>query len=240
MLIHQTAEKLKKMRLGAMAELLLNQQSQAAAAELSFEERLSLLVDYEWTNRQNKKLERLLKNARLKLEACMEDIDYAHPRQLDKKLMAHLGSLNWLLARQNVLVSGPTGVGKTYLVCALGNQACRQGFSTRYFKLSKLLAAISAGRADGSLPRLLDKLVKTELLIIDDWGLSVLTTGEGRDFLDIIDDRLDKGSTIMASQLPLDDWYTAIGDPTIADAILDRLVHKAYKLNLRGDSMRKS
>ena len=154
--------------------------------------------------------------------------------------MAHLGSLNWLLASQNVLVSGPTGVGKTYLICALGNQACRQGFSTRYFKQSKLLAAISAGRADGSLPRFLDKLVKTELLIIDDWGLSALTADEGRDFLDIIDDRLDKGSTIMASQLPVDDWYKAIADPTIADAILDRLVHKSHKLKLRGDSMRKS
>ncbi len=240
MLIHQTVEKLKKMRLGAMAELLLNQQSQTAAAELDFEERLSLLIDYEWTHRQNKKLGRLLNNARLKLEASMEDINYEHPRQLDKKFMAHLGSLNWLLSRQNVLVSGPTGVGKTYLLCALGNQACRQGFSTRYFKQSKLLAAISAGRADGSLPRFLDKLVKTELLIIDDWGLSVLTADEGRDFLDIIDDRLNKGSTIMASQLPIDDWYKAIADPTIADAILDRLVHKSHKLNLRGDSMRKS
>jgi len=240
MLIQQTVEKLKNMRLGTMAELLLNQQSQAAAAELSFEERLSLLVDYEWTNRQNKKLQRLLKNARLKIDACMEDINYTHPRQLDKKLMAHLGSLKWLLSHQNVLVSGPTGVGKTYLICALGNQACRQGFSTRYFKLSKLLAEIAAGRADGSLPRFLNNLLKTDLLIVDDWGLSVLSADEGRDFLDIIDDRLKRGSTIMASQLPIDEWYSAISDPTIADAVLDRLVHNSHKLILRGDTMRKS
>jgi len=240
MLIQQTVEKLKSMRLGTMAELLLNQQSQAAAAELSFEERLSLLVDYEWTNRQNKKLQRLLKNARLKIDACMEDINYTHPRQLDKKLMAHLGSLKWLLSHQNVLVSGPTGVGKTYLICALGNQACRQGFSTRYFKLSKLLAEIAAGRADGSLPRFLNNLLKTDLLIVDDWGLSVLSADEGRDFLDIIDDRLKRGSTIMASQLPIDEWYSAISDPTIADAVLDRLVHNSHKLILRGDTMRKS
>lgn len=240
MLIHQTVEKLKSMRLGAMAELLLNQQSQPAAAEISFEERLSLLVDYEWTHRQNKKLQRLLKNAQLKIDASLEDINYEHPRQLDKNVMAQLGSLNWLLSRLNVLVSGPTGVGKTYLICALGNQACRQGFSTRYFKMSKLLSIISTGRADGSLPQFLGKLLKTELLIIDDWGLSQLSADDGREFLDIIDDRIDTGSTIIASQLPIHDWHTSIIDPTIADATLDRLVHKAHKLNLRGDTMRKS
>lgn len=240
MLIHQTAEKLKAMRLGAMAELLLNQESQTAAAQLSFEERLGLLVDYEWANRQNKKLQRLLKNARLKIDACLEDIDYQHPRKLDKKLMVHLGSLQWLLAHQNVLLSGPTGVGKTYLVCALGNQACRHGFSTRYFKMSKLMAAVATGKADGSLPQLLDRLAKTNLLIIDDFGLAPLTAEQGHDFLDIIDDRLERGSTVMASQLPVEHWHEQLGDPTVADAILDRLVHRAHRLALSGETMRKA
>jgi DNA replication protein DnaC len=240
MLIHQTAEKLKAMRLGAMAELLLNQESQTAAAQLSFEERLGLLVDYEWTNRQNKKLQRLLKNARLKINACLEDIDYQHPRKLDKKLMVHLGSMKWLLAHQNVLLSGPTGVGKTYLVCALGNQACRHGFSVRYFKMSKLISAVAAGKADGSLPQFLDRLAKINLLIIDDFGLAPLTAEQGHDFLDIIDDRLERGSTIMASQLPVEHWHQLLGDPTVADAVLDRLVHRAHRLALSGETMRKA
>ena len=240
MLIHQTAEKLKAMRLGAMAELLLNQESQIAAAQLSFEERLGLLVDYEWTSRQNKKLQRLLKNARLKINACLEDIDYQHPRKLDQKLMAHLGSMKWLLVHQNVLLSGPTGVGKTYLVCALGNQACRHGFSVRYFKMSKLITAVTAGKADGSLPQFLDRLAKTNLLIIDDFGLAPLTAEQGHDFLDIIDDRLDRGSTVMASQLPVEHWHQLLGDPTVADAVLDRLVHRAHRLALSGETMRKA
>ncbi len=240
MLIHQTAEKLKAMRLGAMAELLLNQESQIAAAQLSFEERLGLLVDYEWTSRQNKKLQRLLKNARLKINACLEDIDYQHPRKLDQKLMAHLGSMKWLLAHQNVLLSGPTGVGKTYLVCALGNQACRHGFSVRYFKMSKLISAVAAGKADGSLPQLLDRLAKTNLLIIDDFGLAPLTAEQGHDFLDIIDDRLERSSTVMASQLPVEHWHQLLGDPTVADAVLDRLVHRAHRLALSGETMRKA
>lgn len=240
MLIHQTAEKLKAMRLGAMAELLLNQESQTAAAQLSFEERLGLLVDYEWTSRQNKKLQRLLKNARLKINACLEDIDYQHPRKLDQKLMAHLGSMKWLLAHQNVLLSGPTGVGKTYLVCALGNQACRHGFSVRYFKMSKLISAVAAGKADGSLPQLLDRLAKTNLLIIDDFGLAPLTAEQGHDFLDIIDDRLERSSTVMASQLPVEHWHQLLGDPTVADAVLDRLVHRAHRLALSGETMRKA
>jgi len=240
MLIHQTAEKLKAMRLGAMAELLLNQESQTAAAQLSFEERLGLLVDYEWTNRQNKKLQRLLKNARLKINACLEDVDYQHPRKLDKKLMVHLGSMKWLLAHQNVLLSGPTGVGKTYLVCALGNQACRHGFSVRYFKMSKLISAVAAGKADGSLPQFLDRLAKINLLIIDDFGLAPLTAEQGHYFLDIIDDRLERGSTIMASQLPVEHWHQLLGDPTVADAVLDRLVHRAHRLALSGETMRKA
>ncbi len=240
MLIHQTAEKLKAMRLGAMAELLLNQESQSAAAQLSFEERLGLLVDYEWTARQNKKLQRLLKNARLKIDACLEDIDYQHPRKLDKKLMAHLGSMKWLLAHQNVLISGPTGVGKTYLVCALGNQACRHGFSVRYFKMSKLMAAVAAGKADGSLPHFYDRIAKTNLLIIDDFGLAPLNPEQGHDFLDIIDDRLERGSTVMASQLPVEHWHQLLGDPTVADAVLDRLVHSAHQLILSGETMRKA
>lgn len=240
MLIHQTAEKLRQMKLYGMAELLLNQQSQTAAGELSFEERLGLLVDYEWTHRQNKRLARLLKKAKLKIQACLEDIDYQHPRNLDRSVLAHLASCQWLLSGQNVLISGPTGVGKTYIACALANMACRQGFSARYFRLSKLLMELNICKADGSLPKFMNQLAKVELLVIDDWGLAPLSSEECRDFLDIIDDRVNVCSTIIAGQLPVEHWHEMMQDPTVADAILDRLIHNAHKLKLNGDTMRKS
>lgn len=240
MLIHQTAEKLRQMKLHGMAELLLNQQSQTAAGELCFEERLGLLVDYEWTHRQNKRLARLLKKAKLKLEACLEDINYQHPRNLDQAVMAHLSSCQWLLTGQNVLISGPTGVGKTYIACALANMACRQGFSARYYRLSRLLMELNSCRADGSLPKFMNQLAKIDLLLIDDWGLAPLNSEESRDFLDIIDDRVSARSTIVAGQLPVEHWHELMHDPTVADAVLDRLFHHAHKLKLTGDSMRKT
>lgn len=238
MLIHQTAERLKQMRLHGMAECLLNQTAQTDA-ELSFEERLGLLVDYEWTCRQNRKLERLLKAAKLKINACLEDIDYEHPRGLDKKLIRSLQTGEWLLEHRNVLLTGPTGTGKTYLACALGNCACRLGFSARYYRLSVLISDLKISRGDGSYPKLSSKLAKTHLLIIDDFGLEKLTPLESKELFEIIDDRVDSASTIVAGQLPLEHWHAVMGEPTIADAILDRLVHSSYKIFLRGDTMRK-
>ena len=239
MLIHQTAEKLKQMRLHGMAECLLNQSSQADP-ELSFEERLGLLVDYEWTCRQNRKLQRLLKGAKFKLNACMEDIDYQHPRGLDKKLIHALKKGEWLLEHRNVIFTGPTGTGKTFLSCALGNLACRLGFPTRYYKLSALLSDLKISRGDGSYPKFSSKLAKTHLLIIDDFGLERLSPADSKELFEIIDDRVNSASTIIAGQLPLEHWHSVLGEPTIADAILDRLVHSSYKFLLKGGSMRKN
>jgi DNA replication protein DnaC len=241
MLAQQTADKLRSMRLNGMAEAFMNQITQPANATLSFEERLGLLVDYEWTHRQNRRLARLLKNASFKLQACMEDIDYHHPRGLDRAVVESLSSCQWILSSQNVIVTGPTGSGKTYLACALGTQACRQGLSAKYYQVSKLLSNLHMAKGDGTYPKLLNTLAKTDLIILDDFGLAPLNAAESRDILEIIDDRSQRCSTIVAAQLPIEHWYDRIADPTVADAILDRLVHNAHKLNLKlkGESMRK-
>lgn len=241
MLAQQTAEKLRSMRLNGMAEAFLNQITQPANTTLSFEERLGLLVDYEWTHRQNRRLARLLKNASFKLQACMEDIDYHHPRGLDRAVVESLSTCQWILASQNVIITGPTGSGKTYLACALGTQACRQGLSTKYYQVSKFLSNLHMARGDGTYPKLMNTLAKTDLLILDDFGLAPLNAAESRDILEIIDDRSQRRSTIVAAQLPIEHWYDRIADPTVADALLDRLIHNAHKLNLKlkGESMRK-
>lgn len=241
MLTQQTADKLRSMRLNGMAEAFLNQLKTPANVSLSFEERLGLLVDYEWTHRQNRRLDRLLKNASFRLQACMEDIDFHHPRGLDRAVVESLSTCQWILASQNVIVTGPTGSGKTYLVCALGTQACRQGLSAKYYQVSKLLSDLHMAKGDGTTPKLLNALAKTDLLVLDDFGLAPLNAIESRDILEIIDDRCRRRSTIVAAQLPIEHWYDRIADPTVADALLDRLVHNAHKLNLKlkGESMRK-
>ena len=239
MLTQQTADKLKSMRLTGMAEAFLNQIKQPANVTLSFEERLGLLVDYEWAHRQNRRLARLLKNAAFRLQACLEDIDYHHPRGLNRAVVESLSTCQWIVSAQNVILTGPTGSGKTYLSCALGTQACRQGFSARYFQVSKLLSALTMARGDGTFPKLLNTLAKTDLLILDDFGLAPLNAAESRDILEIIDDRSQRHSTIVAAQFPIEHWYDRIAEPTVADAIMDRLVHNAHKLILKGESMRK-
>jgi len=239
MLDQQTLEKLRRMRLGTMANALEVQQSDPQCQELSFEERLGLLVDREWTARRDRRLSRLLKEARLRLPAAPEDIDYRASRGLEKPLLRSLFGGEWLRDGRSVLLTGPTGVGKTFIACALGNAACRQGFRTRYYRVPRLLGDLELARADGSYASFLGRLASLDLLILDDWGLAPLTAPEARDLLEVVDDRCLARSTLVSSQLPVENWHSTMADPTVADAILDRLVHNAYKLALAGESMRK-
>ena len=239
-MIRQTLDKLHEMKLTGMAEGLSLQMEQPASQAISFEERFGLLVDQEYTYRRNRRLARLLKEAKLRLEACAEDIDYHHPRGLDRSLMMTLVSSEWILSRQNLLVTGPTGTGKTYIACALGNAACRQGLSTRYYRMSRLLSELVITKGDGTYPKFLSRLAKINLLILDDWGLAPLGPQHARDVLEIIDDRVGIRSTLVASQLPIVDWHKSITDPTVADAILDRLLHNSHRIAMKGESMRKA
>lgn len=241
MLNHQTLETLRQLRLTGMADGLEQQLAQPAThEELGFEERLALLVDREHNQRQNTKVVRLLKAAKLKLQAYPEDIDYRHPRGLQKSQMADLLSSHWIHQHHNVLISGPTGCGKTYLGCVLANQACRHGLSVRYFRTSRLLEALSIAHGDGRFSKLIQQLAKTDLLVLDDWGLEKMSLGQRNDLLEIMEDRHGLRSTLITSQLPIDQWHKAIGDATLADAILDRLLHNSHKLKLKGESMRKA
>jgi len=240
MLNQQTVDRLHQMRLKGMAECFANQLKNPDINDLSFEERFGLVVEYEWTYRQNLLLSRLLKKARLRLPACMEDIDYQNPRGLDKGFFKSLATCQWVKFHQNVLLTGPTGVGKTFVACALANAACRQGFSARYYRTPRLLTDLAIARGDGSYHRLLGRIAKIDVLVLDDWGLAPFTDIQGRDLLEVIDDRSQVRSTVIASQLPLDHWHAALSDPTLADAVLDRLVHNAHKIVMKGESMRKT
>ncbi|MGR3159762.1 IS21-like element helper ATPase IstB, partial [Vibrio vulnificus] len=207
--------------------------------EMSFEERLSLLLDEELTQRENKRIARLLKQAHFRLHAELEELDYRSGRGLEKTVIRNLASGQWLSRKQNILLTGATGCGKTYLACALGRHLCRQGHSVYYFRLKNLLEECYQSHADGSYPKLLGKLAKSALLIIDDWGLEPLAADQRSDLLEIIDQHYQKGSILLISQLPIEEWHRMIGDATHADAILDRLVHGSIKVNLAGESMRK-
>lgn len=207
--------------------------------EMSFEERLSLLLDEELTQRENKRIARLLKQAHFRLHAELEELDYRSGRGLEKSVIRNLASGQWLSRKQNILLTGATGCGKTYLACALGRHLCRQGHSVYYFRRKNLLEECYQSHADGSYPKLLGKLAKSALLIIDDWGLEPLAADQRSDLLEIIDQHYQKGSILLISQLPIEEWHRMIGDATHADAILDRLVHGSIKVNLAGESMRK-
>lgn len=231
---------LNSLRLTGMANALVQQLDQPNTyEELSFIERISLLVNAEVTYRDNRKITRLLKQARLRLNATPNDIDYRTKRNLRKDTVAQLLQFDWVKSHRNILIEGPTGTGKTYLACALGQAACEQGISVRYYRSSRLLEALTIAHGDGSFGKILVQLAKTEVLIIDDWGLEVLTRQQRTDLLEVIEDRQGAGSTIITSQLSTNHWHQVIGDPTLADAILDRLVHNAHKMKLEGDSMRK-
>jgi DNA replication protein DnaC len=239
MLNQHTREQLHALKLTGMLDALEQQRAQPETHDLAFEERLALLVEREVLHRENRRLARLLKVARLRVNACVEDIDYRHPRGLQKPRMAALASGDWIRQALNLCLTGPTGCGKTWLACALGNQACRQGLSVRYLRLPTLLEQLRIAHGDGSYVRLMGQLRKTDLLILDDWGISPLTRSQRNDLMEVIEDRHDRRSTLIASQLPIDHWHEYIGEATLADAILDRLLHGAHRLNLTGESMRR-
>lgn len=239
MLNNHTVDALRELRLPAMAEAYLRQMKDPTAQGLTFEERFGLLVDHEITSRQNHRLSRLVKEAKFKVQATPEEIDHHSSRGLDSALVRQLATGQWILSHHNLVVTGPTGCGKTFLSCALGTAACRVGFSVRYYRVSRILQDITLSKADGSYTRLATKLAKTDLLILDDWGLASVSTSDGRELLDILDDRTSLKSTCIASQFPVEMWHSQFTDPTVADAILDRLVHNSYKINLQGESMRK-
>jgi DNA replication protein DnaC len=239
MLNHPTHDTLTQLRLHGMARALAEQACQPEIESLSFEERLGLLVDRERTERQNRQTTSRLRRARLKQPAVAEDIDYRHPRGLDKALFRRLLTGDWVSGHQNVLICGPTGVGKTYLACALANAACRQGRTALYQRLPRLFEELTVSRGDGRYAKLMASLAKVDVLILDDWGLALLDDERRRDLLEILDERYQTRSTVITSQLPVATWHDSLGDPTLADAILDRLVHHAHQLNLAGDSLRK-
>jgi DNA replication protein DnaC len=239
MLHEPTIEKLYTMKLNGMAEAFAEQLQQPDITELAFEDRFALLVDRQWTWKENRRMKRFLSNAKLKVNACIEDIDYRTARGLDKSLILKLAGCDWIRNTHNVIITGPTGVGKTYLACALGNRACRMGYSALYTRIPKLFQDLAIAKGDGTYPKIMKKMLKAKVLILDDLGLAPMGTQERRDLLEVIEDRHGLASTIVAAQLPIENWHDNIRDPTIADAILDRLVHNAYKINLKGESMRK-
>ncbi len=236
--IHPLIENLNKLRLKGMAESL-KLQIESNGGDLPFEERLALMIQSEETERENRKLQTRLKKAKLKQNASMQDIDYAFPRGLDKTLIFSLQDSQWIRASRNILITGPTGTGKSYLAEALGHNACLKGYTLRQYKAHILLNALKSAKADGNYLDKLKEAAKCDLLLIDDLGINPLSPENQRDFLEIIEERYDKKSTIITSQRPIDHWHESIGDKTLADAILDRLVHNAYKINLKGESYRK-
>lgn len=240
-MIEQTLNQLRQLKLQGMATALMSQLEQPGTYEaLSFEERLQLLSDQECQVREQRKQQRLIKAARFKIAAHARAIDYQHPRGLKQSLMASLLPCDWLSKQQNLLVTGPCGSGKTYLACALGHTACMKGYRVKYYRLSRLLLELVQAKADGSYSKALQGLAKLDLLILDDWGLEPLKGAQRNDLMEIMDDRHGSSSTTIISQLPTDQWYQSIGDNTLADAILDRLMHNAHRIKLKGESMRKA
>jgi DNA replication protein DnaC len=240
MLTEPTLAQLCELKLHALARAWQGQQEDPSVAELGFDERLALLVEAEWMDRQNKRQARLLRDAKLRIAgACLEDVDYAKERKLDRALVRQLATGRWIEAHHNVVITGATGAGKTYVACALAQQACRQGYRVLYRRAPRLFDELTLARADGSYPRLLARFARTDVLVLDDWGLVPVADAERRDLLEIMEDRHGLRSTIWTSQIPVAQWHDHVGDPTIADAICDRLLHNAHRIVLQGPSRRK-
>jgi len=240
MFMQPTMEKLYALKLIGMADALNRQMADPGTSQLSFEERFSLLVDQQWTWKQNKALARRLRNAKLRSEACLEDFDWREPRGLDRAQVRSLATSDWVRQHHNLLISGPTGVGKSFLASAFAQKACRDGFTALQLRIPQLFRDLAVAHADGSFGRLLRHLAHIDVLIIDDFAMAPMSEAERRDLLEICDDRYGLCSTILTSQLPVANWHAQVGDPTVADSILDRLVHNAYSLVLKGGSMRKT
>lgn len=240
--MHQTIEKLSQMKLHTMAAAFQEQLQQPSLSDLSFEDRFAMIVDREWGAREDRKLTKRLRAARLRTNATVEDIDYQHPRGLDKSVIRSLANCQWIRSYQNVIVTGPTGIGKTYLADAFVNKACREGFNAVRYRSTRLFGEMEIARADGSYFKFLARLSKFDLIAIDDWAMEPLTEDERRHFLELMEDRHGLKSTFITSQYPVSKWHDRIGEPTMADAILDRVVHNAHKIALKGngESMRKT
>jgi len=243
MLMNPTLETLKSLKLHGMLEALEEQQQTPNIQALSFDERVALLVDRERIYRDNQRRTRLLRGARLKVaEASLEDINYKAARGLDKRQITTLATGEWIRRAQNLLITGATGSGKTWIACALAQQTCRQGDSVLYYRVPRLIEELRISHGDGSYIKFLKALSKASLIVLDDWGLTALSAQDRADLLEILDDRVNTGSTLIASQLPVDTWHAYLGEPTLADAILDRLVHHSHRIELKvpGESMRKN
>ena len=239
MLDHPTLDLLHELGLHGMARGLRELTQNPEAGALQHGEWLAILLEHEATLRRQKRFEARARTARLRHAASVEDIDYHAPRGLDRALFLRLSACDWIRQRRNLLLSGPTGIGKSWISCALGHKACRENLSVLYQRVPRLMAALALARGDGRYAKLLRSLARVNLLILDDWGPEPLGPEQRRDLLEIVEDRYDTGSLLITSQLPIERWYEIIGDPTLADAILDRVVHNAYRIELKGDSLRK-
>jgi len=240
MVNEETHQKLVAMKQHGLAAAFDEYLKERRHDKLSFEERFGLMVDREWTERQQRRLKRRLSTAKLREPACVEDINYRHPRNLDRSVMQRLSTCRWVAEHENVVITGATGLGKTWLACALANKACREGYSAVYFRLPRLFHSLQIARADGSYMKQLARMAKADVLVLDDLGLSPIGDVERRDLLEMLEDRHGVRSTVVTSQIPVKKWHDTIGDPTIADAFLDRLLHRAHRIDLKGPSMREA
>ena len=237
--MQQAIEKLREMRLRGFIDAVREQLESSQYQQLSFDERFSMIVEREYLDRKTRRMKRAITRAQLKQQATVDDIDFETPRKLKRKQFLELSTGNWIRSKHNLVIVGPTGIGKSYLACALADRACKLGYQARYFRTNTFLSEVMLAKADGSYPKFVAQMAKTELLVIDEWLRDMLDHVQAREMLDVLDDRYRKGSTIFCSQLPVSEWHARIDDPTIADAILDRIVHDSMRIELDGQSMRK-